>query len=1115
MTIPLRSIAALFLFGCSPWVCPSALGQDDADLARRGYYRFPAIHGDTLVFTAEGDLWKGSTLGGVAQRLTSHPGEELHAAISPDGKTLAFSANYEGVLEVYSMPLEGGLPKRRTFEGYAQTVGWTPEGRLLYSTWRRSTLPDAQLLTLDLNSTEETLLPLVRASDGAFEPSGKTLFFTPLTPQFGAVKRYRGGTAQNLWKFTAGEREAVALTKDFPGTSREPMWWEGRVHFVSDRDGTMNVWSMKPDGSDLRQHTKHKGWDVKSPSLAQGRIAYQLGADLRLHDLATGRDEIIPITLASDFDHQREKWVKKPTDYVTALNLSPNGDRVVLTARGQIFVAPTGPGRLVEATRKPSVRYRFAQFMPDGKSLLALSDESGEVEFEKLPANGVGPSERLTSDGKVLRWDGLPSPDGKWLAHHDKNQELWLLDIEKKESKRIAVSPHYNFSDLSWSPDSQWLAYIVAAQNQYQQIWLYRPDDGRKLALTSDRVNSYNPEWSPDGKWLYFVSDRHLESIVASPWGPRQPEPFFDRLIKIYLVSLTRDGRSPFEPPDELHPREEKKKDAESGKEKSVDAKDKSEEKKDPPADAKDKPGATNQPAKVVIDLDGLASRVWEVPVPPGNYGGLSLNDKKLYWVSRESGAEAKQHLMTLEIDNDDPKPKKLVEDIKAYQLSRDGKKLLVHKGDNFHVEDAAASPPVKLEKSVNLKDWTFSLNPRDEWRQMFVEAWRLERDYFYDRKMHGVDWPGVLKKYSPLLDRVTDRAELSDLVHEMVGELSALHIFVHGGDHREAPDKIKTAGLGASLVRDASRGGWRVEHIYRADPDYPNKLSPLVRPGVDVKEGDVIELINGAATLLAPHPWTLLRNHDGKQVLLRVNSPGAEKSRDVVVKPMNYDDEADLRYGEWELTRRERVEELGRGDLGYVHLRAMSKDDIAQWARHYYPVYNRKGLIIDVRNNGGGNIDSWILEKLLRKAWFYWQGRAGSPTWNMQYAFRGHLVVLCDERTSSDGEAFTEGFKRLGLGKVIGTRTWGGEIWLSASNWLVDRGIATAAEFGVYGPEGQWLIEGHGVEPDIVVENPPHATFKGEDAQLAKAIEHLQEEIRRKPVEIPPVPPHPDKSFK
>jgi tricorn protease len=915
------------------------------------------------------------------------------------------------------------------------------------------------------------------------------------------------------------------------------MWWDGRVYFVSDRDGTMNVWSMNPKGGELRQHTRHKGWDVKSPSLWDGGIVYQLGADLRWHDIRSGRDEIIPLTLASDFDHQREKWVKKPMDFVTSAQFSPNGDRVVMTARGQVFVAPSGPGRLVEVTRQPSVRYRLARFMPDGKSLLALSDESGEVEFVTLPANGVGSPTQLTSNGTVLRWEGVPSPDGKWVAHHDKNQELWILNLERKENKRIASSPQYNFADLAWSPDSQWLAYIVSATNQYWQIWLYRPEDGQKVALTSSRVNSISPAWSPDGKWIYFISERHLESLVPSPWGPRQPEPFFDRQSKIYLVSLTADQRSPFEPPDELHPAEEKKEkdsDKEKGKDKAKDQekdKDTTSPDKDKSTETKDRAGrdgakdtatagapatspSTNPPPKVRIELEGLASRLWEVPVPAGNYTTLTLNDKRLFWVSRETTAEGKRQLMTLEITNDDPKPKTLVEEIKGYELSRDGKKLLVHKGDNFHIEDAAAAPPAKLAKALLLKDWTFSLDPRDEWRQMFVEAWRLERDYFYDRQMHGVDWPGILKKYSPLVERVTDRAELSDLVYEMVGELSALHIIVTGGDHREAPDRVKTAGLGAALSLDRKRGGWRIDHIFRADPDYPNRQSPLARPGLGIKEGDVIESINGAPTLATP-PGALLRNQGGKQVLLRLRSPNADKSRDAVVKPIDDDAEMELRYGEWELTRRERVEEAGRGDIGYVHLRAMGKDDIGQWAREYYPIFDRRGLIIDVRHNNGGNIDSWILEKLLRKAWFYWQGRAGVTTWNMQYAFRGHIVVLCDEHTASDGEAFTEGFKRLGLGKVIGQRTWGGEIWLTGSNGLVDRGIATAAEFGVYGPEGKWLIENHGVEPDIIVENPPHATFQGEDAQLARAIAYLQEEIRHKPVDVPPVPRHPDKSFK
>jgi tricorn protease len=416
----------------------------------------------------------------------------------------------------------------------------------------------------------------------------------------------------------------------------------------------------------------------------------------------------------------------------------------------------------------------------------------------------------------------------------------------------------------------------------------------------------------------------------------------------------------------------------------------------------------------------------------------------------------------------------------------------------------------------VRLDDWMLSVVPREEWRQMFTEAWRLERDYFYDPNMHGVDWKAMLDKYKPLVDRVSTRAELSDLIAQMVAELSALHIFVRGGDLRDGDDNISPASLGATLARDAAAGGWRVTHIYKSDPDEPDLRSPLARPGVDVKEGDLIELINGQPTAPEQDVGKLLRHTAGKQALLRVRPGGGGEPRDVIVTPTSQGGAADLRYHEWEYTRRLKAEQLSDGQIGYVHLRAMSGGNYTEWARGFYPAFTRAGLIIDMRHNRGGNIDSWVIEKLMRKAWFFWSQRVGNPpSWNMQYAFRGHVVVLINERSASDGEAFPEGVKRNKLGTVIGTRTWGGEIWLSSSNFLVDRGIATAAEYGVYGPEGVWLIEGHGVEPDIVVDNLPHATFKGEDAQLQAAIDLLLKKIKEQPVTQPAPPAYPDKSFK
>ncbi len=1071
--------------------------QDDSG-PPRGYYRFPALYGDTVVFTAEGDLWRVGVQGGIAQRLTSNLGTESHAAFSPDGRTLAFSAQYEGPTEVYTMPAEGGLPTRRTFDGGAEVVGWTPDGKVLYATSRLSTLPNRQLATIDLKTGEQAVLPLSQASAGVFDPTGKTLYFVRLPFQGSSTKRYKGGTIQHLWKFTAGDPEAVPLTEDFAGTSKAPMWWQDRIYFVSDRDGSMNIWSMNAEGSDLRQATTHKSWDVKSPSLSEGRIVYQFGADLHLFDIASKADRLIPITLATDLDQEREKWVQKPMEYLTSGHLSPDGDRLVLTARGQVFAAPVEQGRLVEATHDDSVRYRGASFMPDGKSLVALADATGELEFYKIPANGVSSPEQLSSDDAVFRLDGVASRDGKWLAYTDKDWRLWILNVADKKSRQVAASQGGEFSDLAWSPDSQWLAYVRPAENRFAQIWIYNVKTGNATALTTDRVNSRDPVWSLDGNWLYLLSERHFESAVSSPWGQHQPEPFFDLSVGLYQIALTRGLRSPFKPADELHPagKEKRKKDAKEKEEKDEE---------------------TNAAPGVTIDLAGIQTRVERVPVPAGNYSGLAMNSKRLFLLSSGSGLEGRTNvtLRVLEVTNREPKLKTFAEDVKSFELSSDRKKILVRKEDSFYVVDADAAAPVKLEKAVSLGDWKFALNPRKEWRQMFTEAWRLERDYFYDRNMHGVDWPAMLKKNLPLVDRVTDRAELSDLISEMVGELSALHTFVRGGDEREAADRIRVGALGARLVRDQAAGGYRVAHIYSSDPDYPEQKSPLAKAGVDVHDGDIVETINGESVLSKSDIGELLENQALREVLLRVKTPGAPASRDVVVKPMTAEEEVDLRYDEWEYTRRLRVEDLGKGDLGYVHLRAMGARDIAQWTRDFYPVFQRKGLIVDVRHNRGGNIDSWILEKLMRKAWFYWQGRAGAPYWNMQYAFRGHIVVLCDEDTASDGEAFTEGFKRLGLGKVVGTRTWGGEIWLSGDNFLVDKGIATAAESGVYGPEGKWLIEGHGVEPDILVDNPPHATFLGEDAQLKRAVELLQEEIEKEPVTVPPPPEHPDKSLK
>ncbi|MCH7779367.1 MAG: PD40 domain-containing protein, partial [Acidobacteria bacterium] len=1064
-----------------------------------GYYRQPALRGATVVFVAEGDLWKVHADGGVAERLTTHPAAESLPAISPDGSQIAFVARYEGPAELYTMPLDGGMPTRRTYGRRPVWVGWTPQASVLYATRAFSDLPNAQLVQIEERDggVVETRIPLAQAADGDFSEDG-TLWFTRLPFQGSHTKRYRGGTAQQIWRFSPGDEEATPLTRDYPGTSKRPMLWNGRVYFASDRDGTMNLWSMQGDGADLTQHTRHDGWDVKSPSLDNGRIAYQLGADLHLYDVATDTDKKIDIRLRSDFDHMRENWVDEPMDYVSSIALSVKGDQVALTARGRVYVIPTEQGRLVEAGRQQGVRFRQARFHPDGERLVVLSDASGEVEVWTLPADGVGDLVQLTDDGEVLRWEVLPSPDGKWAVHHDKNQRLWLLDLESRKNVKIDESAIGDLGGLAWSPDSRFLAYVKSEENMFSSIRIYDRETGRSFRATTDRYDSSSPFWSPDGKWLYFLSDRNLVSIVGSPWGNYQPEPFLDKKTQIFMLALTKGLRSPFAPADELHeeedePEKKEKNAGESGKKKSAKRKN---------GEVSDESEKEDKEVVVTIDVEGLTARLHLVPVSPGNYRALGVTEKALFWLSRAAG-ENSFELVAAPIQKKDVKIETVASDIRFYDLSADGKKLLLRVGDKLHVVDAKPKSADLKKTAIDLDGWKLSIDPREEWRQMFVEAWRLERDYFYDQGMHGVNWPAMLEKYLPLVRRVTDRAELSDLMAQMVSELAALHIFFGGGDQRDGPDEVDVASLGARLIRDAAAGGYRVEHIYRSDPDDLSRVSPLARPGIDVSAGAVIEKINGRSTLEAGAIGALLRNQAGRQVLLHVRDHVNSTPREVVVTPIGLGEDYDLRYHEWEYTRRLEVDEKSDGDIGYVHLRAMGGRNFTEWAKNFYPAFNRKGLIVDVRHNRGGNIDSWILSRLMRRPWFYWSQRVGqAPAWNQQYAFRGHVVVLCNERTASDGEAFSEGFRRLGLGPVIGTRTWGGEIWLTSSNRLVDGGIATAAEFGVYGPEGEWLIEGWGVEPDIVVDNLPHATFQGEDAQLQAAIDYLRKKIAEEPVD-------------
>ena len=1070
------------------------VGQYACGQGFKGYYRFPTLHENTIVFSAEGDLWKVSDTGGQAVRLTTHRESETNPVISPDGTRLVYAANYEGPTELYMMPMAGGVPERLTYDNEeAVPTSWINNKELLYHTTAYATLPDLQVVLHNTGNHTETLIPLAQASEADMDTVSNTMYFVSPRDHRNVTKRYKGGTARQIWKYTMGAEEAVKLTTDHAGESFNPMYHQGRVYFLTDRDGIMNIWSMNTEGADLRQHTEHKTYDIRSADLYNNRIVYHHGADLWLLDLSSGTTVQLDIRLPSDLDQLREKWVTNPAEYLTSVNTDPKGEHVVLTSRGRLFVAPVNTGRFVSFSTKEGVRYRDAFFSSDGKSVYALSDETGEFEYVKLDALGIKPKEQLSENGKVLRFGGVNSPDGKYIAFHDLENNMSLLEIATGKTSVISTN-NEGIGSYSWSPDSRWISFVQTAENTMDQIMLYSLESGKTTAITTDRANSGSPQWSPDGKFIYLISDRNFQSLVGAPWGPRQPEPYFDASEKLYLIPLQRDHRSPFRPADELYTAPE-----------------------DPPAQPeketkKSKKQVADNSISVRIDLDGIQERLTEIPVKPGNYRNLKLNDHTLFFTSSETGVDAKTHLVSVKISGEDTEMETVMNDITGFVMSADGKKIIVRQKQNFFAIPASYGKALDLEdKKIDLSHWKFPVSPREDWKQIFTDAWRMERDYFYDPGMHGVDWKAMYDRYYPLLDRIATREELSDLMGRYVGELAALHTSVRGGDVRKDENDIDVASLGAHLVRDNEAGGYRIDRIYKADPDYPDARSPLDDPYLNIKEGDLITAINGTPVLSVPHIGALLRDQEGKQVRISLKASKGEVNR--IVTPIGND--MDLKYSDWEFSRRMMVEAATGNQVGYVHLRAMGPNDLHQWYRDFYPVYNRPGLIIDVRHNRGGNIESFILEKLLRKAWMYWKSRSGKPYWNMQYAFRGHIVILVDELTASDGEAFAEGFKRLGLGTSIGARTWGGEIWLSSVNTLTDNGIARAPMMGVYGEEGEWLIEGHGFEPDIEVINMPHATFEGEDAQLQTAIDLLLKKIEEDPREVPEVPEYPDKSFR
>ncbi len=1075
------------------------LGLSAGSLANTGYYRDPSLHNDTLTFTAEGDIWVYKLGQQSASRLTTHPAEERESAISPDGEKIAFVANYEGTNEVYVMPLSGGSAKRVSYENSAVKVhGWTPEGHIVFATMSRvGPTGNWTLKTVDPATLISKTLPVADAVEGIVD-NNNALFFI----QFGLqvsndnARYYRGGAQGELWRFDLNDsNEASLLTGDHDASVREPMRWNDTLYFISNKNGNDNLWQMTLSGKRKKAITDFSDYPVRDASLSNGKIAFQHGADIKILDLTNNRIETLPITLTSDFPHKRDKWLSTPTKYMTHVGFSGQQKQAVITARGQIAVASSDGRRLKPISTPAQSRSRKAILSHDGKWVYAINDASGEMEIWQFAADGSDEAKQLTQDATVSRWNLVLSPDGKYIAHDDFNGDLWLLNLETLENTKVfeGQSEMNPYSDVVWSSDSRLLALTINTKgNQRSRLYLLDTQSKEGSLLTSDKYNSYDPAFSPNGDWLYFLSDRAFTPSTRSPWGDRNMGTSFDSKTLIYAYALKEDAAFPFQQPNELAMLEEEPEADDAEPESAETAAEDNGE--DVSIEAEEISTPVN-----VIDWQGLSKRLWQVPTSADNYANLHVNSKYLFVSQREQSGN-KTALKAISL-----KPKHetstVVSPITGFDLSPDGKQLLVVRpsgnNDQIYIVPAAKKFPSDSSKyKANVKDWQLRISPEQEWQQLFHDAWLMHRDFFYDKAMRGVDWPQAKAKYTPLLSRITDRYELNDVLAQLIGELNVLHSQVYGGDVPDTPDRPKPASLGAMLSQTSD--GIVIEHIYQYDSELPANASPLQKPGTDARNGDIIQAINGRTVVDIKDVHNALLNQAGKQVVLTLLRDG--ESHHTVTYPVSSRQASRLRYQDWVTTNRNKVTAQD-DNIGYMHIYAMGSNDVSEFAREFYAANQKGGLIIDVRRNRGGNIDSWLIEKLLRRVWMFWTIGNADPSTNMQQTFRGHLVVLADQYTYSDGETFTAAIKSLELGPVIGKQTAGAGIWLRGLNRLADKGMARVAELPVFDMDGNWVVEGHGVSPDKEVDNLPHATFNGEDAQLDAAVNYLKKQLRKKPV--------------
>jgi len=1076
--------------------------QDEARLLR-----FPSIHGNQVVFSYAGDLYTVTSSGGTARKLTNDEGYEMFARFSPDGKWIAFTGQYDGNTEVYVIPSEGGVPKRLSYTATLSrddvsdrmgpnniVIGWRDNNNIIIrSRWKEYNDFNGQLYLQPADGEMLEQLPFPRGGFCSYSPDKKKLAYNRVFREFRTWKRYRGGMADDVWIYDFETKKLDNVT-DNPAQDIIPMWHKNKIYFLSDRDSRMNLFVYDLSTKETKKLTNFTDFDVKFPSLGDNAIVFENGGYIYKLDLATDKAEKITIYLNEDFVGGRG-GLRDVSKEVTNYEISPDGNRALFGARGEIFTVPVKNGNTRNLTNSSGIHERNSKWSPDGKWIAYISDASGEDEIyitsqDGKPALPSGRSEpiQLTNNGDTYKYQMYWSPDSKKLLWSDKMLRLQFVDIDTKKITVVDKATEWEISEYSWAPDSKWIAYARPEEEVMTKIYLYSLDKEEKYEVTDGWYSSGGPAFSDNGKYLFFESNRSF----SPKYGWTEWNHIYTDMAKIYLVTLAKDTKSPFEPKsDEV----EIKQDSTSSKD---DKSEKKEEEKDK-KDSKDKKDIT-------VNTDGLENRILELPVPASNYRALTSAGDKLYYMRSGSGDEQPKLLM---FDIEKQKETDLGE-IGGYEISDDNKKMLVGYKGSYAIIDLP-SQKVDLKEKLDLSDMKVNLDRHAEWEQIFNESWRQMRDFFYSPIMNGVDWEKVKETYEPLVKYVNHRADLTYIIGEMIGELNSGHTYVGGGDYPK-PKRVKLGLLGAEIVKDKS-GYFRIQKILKSQNWDKEVRNPLTDIGVDVKEGDYIIEIDGKSTKDIKNIYAALVDKSEKQVTLKTNSTPDEKgAKDNVVVPIN--DEHPLYYYTWVQGNIQKVNEATSGKVGYIHIPNMGVEGLNEFVKYYYPQLRKEALIIDVRGNGGGNVSPQIIERLRREGVFIDIARNTALGYNPGGMHVGPKVCLLDEFSASDGDIFPYRFKTYKLGKLIGKRSWGGVVGIRGTNPFVDGGFLNKPEFSRLDIEGKdWVIEGRGVEPDIYIDNDPALEYEGTDQQLNKAIEVALEELKKNPVKMPEPPPYPIKN--